>query len=57
VTVLAYRPAEASLGPADTVLDRVLMRRQPFGGRLVAAPQLQDQSKSPLFAGESDHFI
>jgi hypothetical protein len=43
--VLAYRSAEALHGPADPVLDRVLVQHQAFGGRLVAALQLQEAGR------------
>jgi hypothetical protein len=40
--VLADRPAEALLGPADPVLDRVLVQHQLLGGGLVAAVGVQE---------------
>src|ERR1700735_3240420 len=42
VAVTADRSAETFLRLADPVLDRVLMQHQLFGGRLVAAPSLQE---------------
>jgi hypothetical protein len=43
--VLAHRPAEACLSPADAVLDGVLVRRQALRGRLVAAPGPQEDQQ------------
>src|SRR5580658_140834 len=45
VLVLAHWPAEAFLGLADPVLDGVLVQHQPFGGRLVAAPGVQEDQQ------------
>jgi hypothetical protein len=49
--VLGHWPAEALLRPADPVLDRVLVQHQPFGGRLVAAPGLQEGQQGVAQAG------
>jgi hypothetical protein len=45
VPIVADRMAEALLGPADSVLDRVLVQRQPFGGGLVAAAGVEEHQQ------------
>ena len=45
VAVTAHRPAETLLRLADPVLDRVLVQHQLLGGRLVAAPGLQEDQQ------------
>jgi hypothetical protein len=37
--------AEALLGPADSVLDRVLVQRQPFGGGLIAPAGVEEHQQ------------
>jgi hypothetical protein len=45
VPVVADRAAEALLRPPDSVLDRVLVQHQPFGGGLVAAAGVEEHQQ------------
>jgi hypothetical protein len=45
VPIVADGTAEALLGPADPVLDGVLVQHQPFGRRLVAAAGVEEDEQ------------
>jgi hypothetical protein len=45
VAVVADRAAEALFGPADSVLDGVLVQHQPFGRRLVAPAGVEEHQE------------